>query len=150
MGAFFTYLGLRTVLTYIDVAAQSVGFGRLTAALLTDKIGILTYAWPFAHSLGPLIVVAIIYGFMCGTYVSSSTLPLFEMGEIQDIGRRAGLFMSVGAIGALVGPPISGAINNATGGFEKVAYYAGSMVVVSVVLMLITRHLILKSLWGKF
>ncbi|KAI3618036.1 hypothetical protein WG66_005549 [Moniliophthora roreri] len=177
IGEFFTYLGLYTVLTYIDVAALSVGvspdlsfyllsienassgLGRLSAALLTDKIGplnfiapttflagILTYAWPFAHSLGPLIVVAIIYGFMCGTYVSSSTLPLFEMGEIQDIGRRAGMFLSMGAIGALIGPPISGAINHATGGYEKVAYYAGSMVVLSVVLMLITRHLMLKSL----
>ncbi|KAI3618284.1 hypothetical protein WG66_005520 [Moniliophthora roreri] len=181
MGGFFTYLGLYTVLTYIDVAALGVGvspdlsfyllsianassgLGRLSAALLTDKIGplnfiapttflagILTYAWPFAHSLGPLIVVAIIYGFMCGTYVSSSTLPLFEMGEIQDIGRRAGMFLSMGAIGALIGPPISGAINHATGGYEKVAYYAGSMVVLSVVLMLITRHLMLKSLWGRF
>ncbi|EEB89865.1 hypothetical protein MPER_11994 [Moniliophthora perniciosa FA553] len=172
MGAFFTYLGLYTVLTYIDVAALSVGvspdlsfyllsianassgLGRLTAALLTDKIGplnfiapttflagILTYAWPFAHSLGPLIVVAIIYGyitfpiFVWKPTSPSSTLPLFEMGEIQDIGRRAGMFMSVGAIGALVGPPISGAINHATGGYEKVAYYAGSMVVLSVVLM---------------
>ncbi|ESK88196.1 hypothetical protein Moror_5533 [Moniliophthora roreri MCA 2997] len=72
------------------------------------------------------------------------------MGEIQDIGRRAGMFLSIGAIGALIGPPISGAINHATGGYEKVAHYAGSMIVLSVVLMLITRHLMLKSLWGKF
>ncbi|KAK7030429.1 hypothetical protein VNI00_014173 [Paramarasmius palmivorus] len=177
LGALFTYLGLYTVLTYIDVAALSIGvspdlsfyllsianassgLGRLTAALVTDKVGplnfiapttflagILTYAWPFAHDLGSLIAVAVVYGFMCGTYVSSSSLPLFEMGEIQDIGRRAGMFLSVGAIGALVGPPISGAINKATGGYEKVAYYAGSMVVISVVLMLITRHLILRRL----
>lgn len=33
--------------------------------------------------------------------------------------------MSIIAIGALVGPPISGAINAATGGFEAVGYFAG-------------------------
>ncbi|KAJ8075499.1 hypothetical protein PM082_021129 [Marasmius tenuissimus] len=175
-----TFLGLYTVLTYIDVAATSVGvsedisfylvsianaasgFGRLATSLFVDKTGpinfivpttfiagILTYAWPFARSLGSLIAVAIIYGFMCGTYVSSFLLPIFEMGEIQEIGRRTGMVMSIGALGALTGPPISGAINHATGGFEKVGYYAGSMVVLSVILMLITRQLILRKLWGR-
>ncbi|KAL0576987.1 hypothetical protein V5O48_004997 [Marasmius crinis-equi] len=176
-----TFLGLYTVLTYIDVSAVSVGvsddisfylvsiangssgLGRLAAGLLVDRIGainfiapttflagILTYAWPFAHSLGPLIAVAVIYGFMCGTYVSSFMIPLFEMGEIQDIGRRSGMVMTIGAIGALTGPPISGAINNATGGFEKVGYYAGTMVIFSVVLMVASRHYILHGkLWGK-
>ncbi|KAL0064145.1 hypothetical protein AAF712_008867 [Marasmius tenuissimus] len=71
------------------------------------------------------------------------------MGEIQEIGRRTGMVMSIGALGALTGPPISGAINHATGGFEKVGYYAGSMVVLSVILMLITRQLILRKLWGR-
>lgn len=33
--------------------------------------------------------------------------------------------MSIIAVGALVGPPISGAINAATGGFEAVGYFAG-------------------------
>lgn len=33
--------------------------------------------------------------------------------------------MSILAVGALVGPPISGSINTATGGFEAVGYYAG-------------------------
>jgi len=33
--------------------------------------------------------------------------------------------MSILALGALAGPPISGAINAATGGFKVVGYYAG-------------------------
>jgi hypothetical protein len=35
------------------------------------------------------------------------------------------MFMSIFSLGALAGPPISGAINTATGGFEAVGYYAG-------------------------
>lgn len=52
--------------------------------------------------------------------------PLMGLGETSDVGRRIGMFMSIVALGALAGPPISGAINSATGGFEVVGYYAGS------------------------
>ncbi|KAG7086044.1 hypothetical protein E1B28_003565 [Marasmius oreades] len=181
IAGFFTFLGLYTVLTYIDVAALSVGvsvdlsfylvaianassgLGRLTAGIVVDRMGsinfiapttflagILTYAWPFARSLGSLIAIAVIYGFMCGTFVSSFLIPLFEMGQIQDVGRRSGMVMSVAAFGGVVGPPISGAINNATGGFEKVGFFAGSVIILSVILMLVTRHLVLGKLWGRF
>ena len=35
------------------------------------------------------------------------------------------MFFTVVALGALVGPPISGAINVATGGYKAVGIYAG-------------------------
>lgn len=35
------------------------------------------------------------------------------------------MFTSIIAIGALTGPPISGAINSRSGGYEAVGYYAG-------------------------
>ncbi|EEB95732.1 hypothetical protein MPER_05252 [Moniliophthora perniciosa FA553] len=159
LAAFINFLGLYTALTYIDISAvragisqdfsfylvaianASSGLGRVTAGLVADKIGpinfmapttliagLLTYAWPYARS----------------SYVSSFMMPLFEMGEMHDIGRRCGMVLSIGAIGALVGPPISGAINHNTGGFEAVGWYA------AVILMLATRHLMIGKLWGKF
>ena len=48
-----------------------------------------------------------------------------DMGDTNDVGRRLGMFMSILAVGALVGPPISGAISTATGDFKAVGYYAG-------------------------
>ncbi|KIY72377.1 MFS general substrate transporter [Cylindrobasidium torrendii FP15055 ss-10] len=180
-GSFVAFLGLYTVLTYIDVSAThygvspdisfyllsianfSSGFGRVITGLVADRTGavnyiapmtviagILTYAWPFAHSFGAMVVIAILYGFSSGAYVSSFLLPLFEMGEIADIGRRTGMVMSVAALGAVAGPPISGAINSATGGYNAVGYYAGSMIMLAVVLMLITRQLALGRLVGKY
>lgn len=53
-----------------------------------------------------------------------------EMGGTGDVGRRIGMFMSILALGALAGPPISGAINTATGGFQAVGYYAGTLVAI--------------------
>ncbi|KAJ8075502.1 hypothetical protein PM082_021132 [Marasmius tenuissimus] len=181
LSSFLTLLGLYTALTYIDVAAVQAGvsrdfsfylvsianasstLGRISTAVLSDRIGpvnwiapttvaaaILTYAWPFARTQSSLIVIAVIYGAMTGSYISAFVNPIFEMGEIHDIGRRGGMLLSVGAIGALIGPPISGAIRQSTGSFEAVGYYAGSVLLCGVFLMMVTRHLMLRKLWGKF
>ncbi|KAH9941439.1 MFS general substrate transporter [Amylocystis lapponica] len=178
--SFVVFLGLYTVLTYIDVSAAFVGvptntafyllpianagstFGRIGGGLLADRVGafnvmipatfiagILTYAWPFAKSTGANIVVAILYGMSSGVYVSLIAAPIVHMGERHDNGLRMGMFLTVLALGALGGPPISGAINTATGGFEAVGLYAGSAVMLAVALMLLSRHCLLGKLWGK-
>jgi len=56
---------------------------------------------------------------------------MIEFGETGDVGRRIGMFTTIFAVGALVGPPISGAIYVATGGFEAVGYFAGARVFTS-------------------
>lgn len=52
-------------------------------------------------------------------------MPLYDLGDIEDVGRRAGMCMTFAALGSIAGPPISGAINSATGGFSAVGFYAG-------------------------
>ncbi|KAH0583380.1 hypothetical protein H2248_009007 [Termitomyces sp. 'cryptogamus'] len=181
LSAFFSFLGIYTVLTYVSVSALELGiseslsfyllsianasslFGRLSSGLLADRCGpgniiipftavagILTYAWPFARTQRELIAVVVLYGFSSGAYVSLMATPIMSLGVTDDIGRRIGMFMSILSLGALAGPPISGAINTASGGFEVVGYYAGSMVLVGVALMLLTRHLVLGRVLGKF
>jgi hypothetical protein len=88
--------------------------------------------------------------FSSGAYVSSFMLPMFHLGDIADVGRRSGMAVTLTGLGALVGPPISGAINTASGGYSAVGYYAGSMIFASIALMLVTRHLVLGKIWGKF
>jgi len=100
------------------------------------------------------------------------------MGEMHDVGRRTGTAMTVIALGAIAGPPISGAIAQATEGFKAVGYYAGivplspplildplpkcpspplkslslsgSCIVGGVVLLYLTKYLMIGSLRGKF
>ncbi|KIK51630.1 hypothetical protein GYMLUDRAFT_50448 [Collybiopsis luxurians FD-317 M1] len=175
------FLGLYTVLTYIEVSALSVGvspdlafylvsianassaFGRIIAGVMADRIGpldfiapttlfaaALTFAWPFARVEASLIVIAILYGFMCGSFVAGLVLPVYQMGGVGDIGRRTGMIMTVSAAGALCGIPISGALNKATGGFEVVGYYAGSITVVSAIFMMITRVLMSRRIEEEF
>ncbi|KAJ7188775.1 major facilitator superfamily domain-containing protein [Mycena filopes] len=147
----------------ISIANAASLFGRLLVGQAADKYGavnviapmtaiaaLMTYLWPLARSKGSFVAIALIYGFSSGAYVSSFMLPMYHLGDIADFGRRSGMAISLTAIGALAGPPISGAINEATGGFEAVGYYAGSVILASIVLMLVTRHLVLGKVWGKF
>ncbi|THH11858.1 hypothetical protein EW145_g378 [Phellinidium pouzarii] len=163
LSGFLAFLGLYTVLTYIDVSAAVNGVdhnfafyllsianvtsmaGRLGSGILADKIGainimtpftlvagVVTFIWPFVHGKGSYIAIAIVYGFSSGAYVSLIVAPMIALGDTDDVGRRSGMYMSILALGALAGPPISGAINVATGNYKAVGIYAGTMIIVSV------------------
>ncbi|PIL24397.1 MFS general substrate transporter [Ganoderma sinense ZZ0214-1] len=181
LSSFLAFLGIYTVLTYIDVSAVSIGIpenlafyllsianacsavGRVSGGLLADRFGclnvmtpatllagIMTYIWPFAKSTGGNIAVAIVYGGSSGIYVSMLSAPLVHMGRTEDVGVRIGMCFTVVAIGAVAGPPISGAINAATGGFTFTGVYAGSAVMVAVVCLIFTRISLLGGrLWGR-
>lgn len=66
------------------------------------------------------------FSFSSGAYVSLIGAPMIALGDTSDVGRRTGMYMSVLATGALAGPPISGAINVATGGYHATGIYAGT------------------------
>jgi MCP family monocarboxylic acid transporter-like MFS transporter 10 len=122
----------------IPIANAASLIGRVGSGILTDRFGplntlipstliagIVTFAWPHARTTGSLIVVACIYGIACGVFVGMLAAPVAKMGEMEDVGRRTGMLMSVISAGAVAGPPISGAIRDATGSFVDVGYYAG-------------------------
>lgn len=92
--------------------------------------GVLTWSWPYINQTGSypgLVVLAIFYGASSGAFVGVSGTPMSHpaFGEMGDLGRRTGMLWSICALGALVGPPISGAINTAAHGWTFVGWYAG-------------------------
>lgn len=124
----------------LSITNASGGFGRVACGILGDKLGalnisapsslvcaIMTCAWPFATTKGSLVAVAIIYGFFSGTYITLLPAPLMAMGDMHDAGRRTGFAMTAIAVGAVAGPPISGALIRTAGGFHTVSYYAGTV-----------------------
>lgn len=142
----------------VSIANAASGFGRLTGGVLADRMGplnimipattvaaALTYAWPFAKTRGDFVAIAVIYGIFSGVYVSLLTAPIMAMGDAHNIGTMVGVSMTILAAGAIAGPPISGAINASTGGYASVGYYAGSMILVSVGLIVLTRQFVLRG-----
>ncbi|CUA69039.1 putative transporter MCH4 [Saccharomyces cerevisiae S288c] [Rhizoctonia solani] len=176
-----SFLGLYTVLTYLEVYGTEIGlpedfafymipianaaslFGRIGSGVVSDRIGpintlipstlvagVCTYAWPFARNKGSLVALACIYGTACGVFVGMLATPVAKMGSMDDVGRRTGMLMTVIAGGAVAGPPISGAIRDTTGSFVDVGYYAGSMIILCVLLLICVKFVALGTLRGKF
>jgi len=146
----------------VSIANAGSGLGRISSGILADKFGAITitgpltllcavmaYIWPLATTKGALIVVGIIYGFCYGSYVTLLAAPVMMMGDMHDSGRRVGTVWTCMTLGAIVGPPISGAIAQATGGFKAVGYYAGSCIIGAVVFLYLTKYLMMGSLRGK-
>jgi len=87
--------------------------------------GVLTFLWPHMQGAGTLIPLAIVYGATSGAFAGLIAVPLIPMGDASDVGRRIGMYLTVLSLGALAGPPISGAVTHATGGYTAVGIYAG-------------------------
>jgi len=170
----------------LAIANAGSGLGRISSGILADRVGaltviapltllcaIMTYIWPFVTTKGSLTAIGIIYGFCSGAYVSLLVVPVVMMGDIHDAGRRTGIALTCMALGAITGPPISGAIADATGGFKAVGYYAGivvdspsvfycrtkssspipfpsgSCILIAVAFLYLTKYLMIGSLRGK-
>ena len=111
----------------------------------------MTYAWPFSHTRDSLVAVAILYGCVpcfvhfvtlkspqqltatsyrfrisSGIFVAIMAAPVVRMGKVTEVGMRTGMAFTVMSLGALAGPPISGAILDHTGELKNVGYYAGA------------------------
>jgi len=67
----------------------------------------------------------VIYGLCSGAFVSLLATPLLSLGKPNEVGERSGLMFTIVALGAVCGPPISGAIRKASEGWEMVGIYAG-------------------------
>ena len=87
--------------------------------------GILTFLWPHVNGSGALVTVALLYGASIGAFATLIGAPMIALGDSTDVGRRTGMYLSILSLGSLAGPPISGAINRATGGYSVVGIYAG-------------------------
>ncbi|KAF8887426.1 major facilitator superfamily domain-containing protein [Mucidula mucida] len=152
------------ILYLVSIANGASAVGRLMSGVFALKFGalnvmivmnfvaaLMTYVWPVPSSTGGFVVVTVFYGIFSGAFISLFPVPVAQLGSTDDIGRRTGMQMTVMALGALAGPPISGAIRQAHSDYTLVGVYAGTMVLASVVCMIVTKYLVVHTiLGGKF
>lgn len=135
-----TEVGISPEFTFylVSIANAGSGLGRISSGILADKFGVLTvigpltllcavvtYIWPFVTTKETFIAIGIVYGFCSGAFISLIAVPVIMMGDMHDSGRRVGSYFTCLALGAVLGPPISGAIAQGADGFKAVGCYAG-------------------------
>ncbi|KAJ3848495.1 hypothetical protein EV368DRAFT_86560 [Lentinula lateritia] len=83
----------------VAIANAGAGLGSLFAVIMMDRIGalnflapttliagVLSFLWPFSRTEASSIVIAALYGFMCGSFVSGLSVPVYKLGELSDSG----------------------------------------------------------------
>ncbi|KAJ7261068.1 major facilitator superfamily domain-containing protein [Mycena rebaudengoi] len=149
----------------VAIANASSVFGRVLSGVLALRFGPLnvmiifmfltatfTYIWPYVTSHSVYILITVLYGFVSGPFLSLFAATTSQLGEPQDYGKRLGLQITIISLGALGGPPISGAIQGLHGSsYHEVGIYAGTMTLASALIMVVTKYLASgRILHGKF
>ncbi|PWY94778.1 MFS general substrate transporter, partial [Aspergillus sclerotioniger CBS 115572] len=137
-------------------------FGRIVPGILADKFGrlntfaaggiitgILVFCMTSATSNAGLIVYAIFFGFCSGAIVSGASATFSSCPDNpRDIGTYMGMGMAISGFGALVGPPINGAITARYGGYFECCMFSGSMAVFGGFIAFAAKRTTKEGLWG--
>ncbi|KAJ5147251.1 monocarboxylate permease [Penicillium atrosanguineum] len=129
-------------------------FGRITAGMLSDKVGpynifvtvcifagiLVLGLWIPATGNAAIIVFACLFGFALGAYVSLAAALVVKISPFPEIGYRTGLLFLFSSIGGLTTNPIAGAIlAHDNGSYTGMKVFAGVLLLVGSTSVMATR-----------
>lgn len=117
------------------VNASSV-FGRIVPNFFSDRIGplnvtmpfsilcgIIGFSWTSIHSIGPLVMFCISYGFFSGTFVSITGPAIASLSpDLALLGTHMGMSFAFAALGLLIGNPVAGVLLDNVGWIGPAAF----------------------------
>ncbi|KAL2820958.1 major facilitator superfamily domain-containing protein [Aspergillus cavernicola] len=134
-----------TLAFYLSAILNGASFpGRIIPAILSDKFGklntfagagfttgILTLCWQSVEGNAGVIVFAALFGFFSGAIISGGAVAFASCAnDAKNIGTYMGMGMAWISIAPLIGPPISGALEDTDDGFKAVSEFAGVVTLV--------------------
>lgn len=134
-----------TLASYLlSIVNATSTIGRIVPGILADKYGrlnifgiggittgILVFCMTATTTNAGLIIYSVFFGFTSGTIVSGASAAFSTCPkDARDIGTYMGMGLAISGLGALVGPPINGAILNMYGNFFRACMFSGTMSVI--------------------
>ncbi|KAL8281336.1 hypothetical protein RQP46_006370 [Phenoliferia psychrophenolica] len=122
-------------------------FGRLIPNPHCLLSGIFIFLWlPMGKSEAGLIVFAILYGYLSGTFVSMQPACIASMTvQMDQIGIRTAMAFIFTSLAALTGTPIAGAMITAQGGsYVGAACWSGAMVLFGAFSLGVARQILVR------
>jgi MFS family permease len=164
VGAWATSVHLNTiglpVFYILPIVNAASLFGRIFPNYLSDYVGrlnvqmpsitiagLLVLTWLSVHSLGGLLVVAILYGFFSGALIGLPPATVASLTpDMTTFGGRLGVvFMAMG-FASLIGSPVMGAIVQAqNGSYDGARVWAGVTMLVGSFCLFLAR--MIKAKW---
>ncbi|KAL4922782.1 major facilitator superfamily domain-containing protein [Aspergillus aurantiobrunneus] len=126
---------------YLSAILNAASFpGRIVPAILSDKFGklntfaaagittgTLTLCWQRVEGTAGVVVFTALFGFFSGAIISGGTVAIASCTqEAKNIGTYMGMGMGLISISGLIGPPISGALQDTDLGYKAIAIFAGT------------------------
>ncbi|KAI0699022.1 MFS general substrate transporter [Cytidiella melzeri] len=113
--------------------------------------GALAIAFIGMHNAAGVVLIAIIYGFASGAYVSLLAPMLAGLSpNVEEMGNRMGTCFALGGLATFIGPPIMGALLG-TSDYKWIrpSLFSGCCVLVGVIFMIIARHFKIRDVERK-
>ncbi|KAK2035187.1 MFS general substrate transporter [Colletotrichum zoysiae] len=147
----------------IAIVNATSTFGRIVPGILADKYGnlntfaigaistgIIVFCMTLATTNAGLILYAAFFGLGSGTIMSGAAASLSRcVNDASEVGLYMGMGLAVAGVGALIGPPINGAIVGATGDYFAVCMFSGAITVAGGVFSFTIKVTDKNGLWGK-
>ena len=87
-----------------------------------------------------ITIFAVMFGFWSGTAVSLGPVCIAQVCRIEDYGKRTGTTFAICSFGALLGPPVAGAILNSRGtNYLGLIGFGGALYIASSITFAVTR-----------
>lgn len=105
--------------------------------------GILMFCWASLNSVGGLYAFAVLYGLASAAAMGlfAGTVPSLTK-DLDKIGTRVGMVLTLMSLGPLTGPPVAGAlIRGSRGSYFAAQIWAGVALLVAAVALLWARAL---------
>ncbi|XP_043197072.1 monocarboxylate transporter 3-like isoform X1 [Amphibalanus amphitrite] len=119
----------RIVLGYISDRPCVNRLWVYNCALTVSGIGTALSA--FCTDFPTLALYAAVFGFTIGAYVGLTSVILVDLLGLDKLTNAFGLLLLFQGVATLIGPPIAGALYDATNSYDPGFYVAGTMVAVS-------------------
>ena len=146
-------VGERLAFYLLSMLNAASTFGRIIPNLIADSIGpvniltpaaavtgILAFVWVGVHTFPGIVVLAILYGFFSGGFVSLPPVVMMVLTkDMRDLGTRLGMVFGITAFGLLIGTPIGGAILNSSHKYLGVQLFTACCLTTCSILMTIIR-----------
>ena len=126
-------------------------FGRLnlfSAAAISS--GILCFCWQRITTNAGMIVFAALFGFTSGAIVSLMSVAFAQVPKNpQNIGTYIGMGMFVVSLGALIGPPVNGALVTRYNSYDQAADFSGVLIIVGGFVLFLSKRFTEQGLFAK-
>ena len=136
-GLLIGIVGAASVVGRLGLGAIGGRFGSIRMFKVSFAIMALSYPiWLLGSSYAALVLFAVTMGLGYGGYIALSPAVAAELWGVAGLGGTVGALYTAAAVSALVGPPLVGAVIDASGSSYRGTIFGGFVLAVVAVLLL--------------